>query len=147
MLPCSIISVSIKNFKKTKILGKNSKMKSSGISFCTSFRYFIGVAQISGLAAEWRIYMESIIFIGVIIACVIFIVICLIRRRPDLIVDFGLRACIGTAGIYILDMILKSKGYGINVGINGASVLTNGLLGLPGFLMLYGLAVYYSSGK
>jgi inhibitor of the pro-sigma K processing machinery len=91
--------------------------------------------------------MESYIFIGVIVACIIFIAVCIIRRRPDLIVDFGLRASIGTLGIYIFDLVLKSKGYEVSVGINGVSVLTNGLLGLPGFLLLYGLAVYYTFGK
>jgi len=30
-----------KNFEKSKILGKNSKMKSIGISFWTSFRYWL----------------------------------------------------------------------------------------------------------
>lgn len=87
---------------------------------------------------------ESIIFVGVIIACVVFIIVCLVRRRPDLIVDFGLRAAIGTVGICILDLVIKSQGYGVSVGVNGVSILTNGLLGLPGFLLLYGLAVYYA---
>lgn len=91
--------------------------------------------------------MESYIFIGVIVACVIFIAVCIIRRRPDLIVDFGLRAAIGTLGIYLLDLIFKSKGYDVRVGINAVSVVTNGLLGLPGFLLLYALAVYYTFGK
>jgi inhibitor of the pro-sigma K processing machinery len=89
--------------------------------------------------------MENYILIGIIVACLIFIAVCVIRRRPDLIVDFGLRASIGTAGIYLLDLILRSKGFDINVGVNGVSVLTNGLLGLPGFLLLYGLAFYYSA--
>ena len=88
--------------------------------------------------------MDSIIFIGVIVACLIFIVICIIRKRPELVINFGLRCCIGIVGIYIVNMILKSKGYDIYVGINGATILTNGLLGVPGFLMLYGLAVYYT---
>ncbi|NLK29056.1 MAG: Pro-sigmaK processing inhibitor BofA [Clostridiales bacterium] len=88
--------------------------------------------------------MESTILAGIIVASIIFIAICIIRRRPDIIVNFGLRACIGTAAIYLLDLILRSKGYGINVGINGITFLTNGLLGLPGFLLLYGLAFYYS---
>jgi len=88
--------------------------------------------------------MDNILFIGIIIACVIFIVACIVRRRPDLIVNFALRACIGTVGIYLLDIILRSRGYGINVGINGITVFANGLLGLPGFLLLYGLAIYYS---
>ncbi len=90
--------------------------------------------------------MDSYIFIGIIAACIVFFVICLIRKRPDLIVDFGLRACIGTVGIYLLDFILKNRGLDISVGINAATILTNGLLGLPGFLMLYGLAAYYSFG-
>jgi len=91
--------------------------------------------------------MDNIIFIGIIIACIVFIGVCLLRRRPDLIVDFALRACIGTAGIYLLNLVLNSKGYSISVGINGMTILSNGLLGLPGFLLLYGLAIYYSFGK
>lgn len=88
--------------------------------------------------------MENTIIIAIIVICAVFIVICVARKRPDLIVDFGLRAAIGTAAIYLLDLVLKSKGYNINVGINGVSVLANGLLGLPGFLLMYGLAFYYS---
>lgn len=88
--------------------------------------------------------MENIILLAIIIICVLFIVACFVKRRPDLIVNFMLRAFLGTAGIYLLDMVFKSRGYGIIVGINGATVLLNGLLGLPGFILLYGLAFYYS---
>ncbi len=88
--------------------------------------------------------MNSYIFIAIIIACVIFIGACVIRRRPDLLLDFALRACFGTAGIYLLNFALSIQDYPISVGINGATVLTNGLLGLPGFLLLYGLSLYYS---
>jgi inhibitor of the pro-sigma K processing machinery len=88
--------------------------------------------------------MENIVLIGIILGCIVFIAVCIIRRRPDLVVNFGLRASIGTAGIYLLDLFLRSNGYDIYVGINGVSVLANGLLGLPGFLLLYGLAYYYS---
>ncbi len=88
--------------------------------------------------------MNSYIFIAIIIACVIFIGVCVVRRRPDLLIDFALRACFGTAGIYLMNLALSIQGYPISVGINGATVLTNGLLGLPGFLLLYGLSLYYS---
>ena len=91
--------------------------------------------------------MESIIFIGVIVACVITLLICILKRRPDLIVNFVLRASIGAAGICVLDFALSSIGNGMSVGINGVTVLTNGLLGLPGFLLLYGLSFYYSFGR
>lgn len=88
--------------------------------------------------------MDKIILIAIILICVVFITVCLIKHRPDLIIDFGLRACIGTAGICLLDFVLKSRGYGIGVGVNGITILSNGLLGLPGFILLYGLAIYYS---
>ncbi|MBB2184699.1 pro-sigmaK processing inhibitor BofA family protein [Lachnospiraceae bacterium MD1] len=87
--------------------------------------------------------MENIIFITVIVVCLIFILACVIKQRPDLIVNFALRACLGTLAIYLLNMVLKSRGFTISVGINAATVATNGLLGLPGFLLLFGLAVYY----
>lgn len=99
-----------------------------------------GISGINGMSTE------SIIFIVIIAICVASIVVCLIRKRPDLIVNFLLRSCIGVVGIYIFDTILKMKGIDISVGINAATVLTNGILGIPGFLMLYGLAMYYAFG-
>lgn len=88
--------------------------------------------------------MEKIILAIIIVACLIFIAICVIRKRADLVIDFLLRACVGTAGIYLLDFVLGISGYQISVGINAFSILSNGLLGLPGFILLYGLAFYYS---
>lgn len=88
--------------------------------------------------------MENYIFIGIIVSCVLFIAICLIRRRPDLLINFALRAFVGAAAICLLDFLLKSKGYNITVGINSITVLSNGLLGFPGFLLLYGLSIYYA---
>ena len=90
--------------------------------------------------------MESKIFIGIIVVCVIFIAISLIRNKPEMIVNAMLRTFIGTAGIYLLDFVLKSNGIQVHVGINAATVLTNSFLGLPGFVMLYGLAAYYTYG-
>jgi len=88
--------------------------------------------------------MENYILIGIMAVCIIFIIVCIVRHKPERIVNFALRASIGTAGIYLLDLFLRSNGYDINVGINGVSVMANGLLGLPGFLLLYGLAIYYT---
>jgi len=88
--------------------------------------------------------MENIILIGIIIACLVLILAYAIKRKPEMLVSFILRAVIGTAGIYLLDFVLRTKGVSINVGINMASLMINGLLGLPGFILLYGLAFYYS---
>jgi len=88
--------------------------------------------------------MENIILIAIIIVCIFYILVSVIKRKPERILAFAMRAIIGTAGIYLLDFVLRTKDVNINVGINGASVLINGLLGLPGFILLYGLAFYYS---
>lgn len=88
--------------------------------------------------------MENIILIIIIAICIFFIAISIIKHKPDRIVNFLLRACVGTAGICLLDFLLGLGGYNINVGLNGITILSNGLLGLPGFIMLYGLAYYYS---
>lgn len=87
--------------------------------------------------------MESKIFLIIIAICIILISINLIKYRPNLLANFLLRAAVGTAGLYLLNIIFINKEYNIKVGINGLTVLANGLLGLPGFLMLYALAIYY----
>lgn len=91
-----------------------------------------------------HIKTENIILIGIIIICSIFIIVNLIKRNPKLIINAGLRTVVGALGIYFIDSILRSQGYQIQVGINEATLLTNGILGLPGFIMLYGLAYFYS---
>lgn len=88
--------------------------------------------------------MESMIFAGIIIACVVFIAVCIIKKRPDIIVDFAVRGFIGITSIYLLEMVLSIWNHDLNVGINGATFAINGFLGLPGFLLIYGLAYYFS---
>lgn len=89
--------------------------------------------------------MKDIIFIVIIIVCLASIGVCIFRKRMDLIMDFLLRACVGSAAIYLLDFAITLSGYQLTVGVNAFTVLSNGLLGLPGFILLYGLAFFYSS--
>lgn len=88
--------------------------------------------------------MENYILIGIIVSSIAFIVICFVRRRPDMLMNFALRAVAGTAGIYLLNFVLSRTSSEIHVGVNLGTVSTGGLLGLPGILLLYGLAIYYS---
>ncbi len=88
--------------------------------------------------------MEKIILVGIIVICIGFIAFCLIRRRPELLLDFALRACVGTAGVCLLDFVLRSQGYQFTAGVNILTVLSNGLMGLPGFILLYGISIYYT---
>ena len=87
---------------------------------------------------------QEIILLIIIIACLIFIGICLVKGKTDYVIDFGIRSIIGMAAIYFLNFLLGLAGSNIVVGINGITVLTSGLLGIPGIIMLYGLALYYS---
>ncbi|WP_313133977.1 pro-sigmaK processing inhibitor BofA family protein [Anaerocolumna sp.] len=87
--------------------------------------------------------MESKIFIVIIIICLVLLAIGLIKRRMDLLVNFGLRVFAGLVGIYIVNMLLDGLGLSLGVGTNGLTALTIGGLGIPGFLLVYGVAIYY----
>ncbi len=87
---------------------------------------------------------QKTILLIIIIVCILFIGICIVKGRIDRIVDFALRAIIGVAAIYLLNFLLGLIDSNVVVGVNGVTVLVNGILGLPGLIMLYGLALYYS---
>ncbi|MGB8452780.1 MAG: pro-sigmaK processing inhibitor BofA family protein [Anaerocolumna sp.] len=87
--------------------------------------------------------MESQIFVVIIIICIVLITFGLIKHRFDLLVNFGLRMFSGLLGIYLLNNLLLSFHLTLGVGTNGLTALVIGLLGLPGFLLVYGVAVFY----
>lgn len=87
--------------------------------------------------------MESKIFIVIIVICVGLIVVGLIKHRFDLLVNFGLRIFAGLLGIYLLNTILLNFNLALGVGTNGTNALIIGLLGIPGFLLVYGTATYF----
>lgn len=86
---------------------------------------------------------ESMIFIAIIAICVLLILYGLIKHRFDMLVNFGLRIVAGVLGIYIANNLLGKFGMALDVGINGTTTLTVGLLGIPGFLLVYGVALYF----
>lgn len=86
---------------------------------------------------------ESKVFIVIIIISVVLLLISFIKQRFDLIVNFALRIVGGLLAIYILNIVLKSFSIDMAVGLNGVTALTVGLLGLPGFALLYALSVYF----
>lgn len=87
--------------------------------------------------------MESQIFVIIIVICVGLLLFGLIKHRFDLLVNFGLRIIVGLLGIYLLNGILNSFKLTLGVGTNGITALTIGLLGVPGFLLVYGIAAYF----
>lgn len=75
----------------------------------------------------------------IIVACVLVLIIGMFRKKTDILVNFILRVIFGVIGIYAVNMILAWQGLSYAVGMNPVSAVTVGVLGLPGFLLLYGI--------
>ncbi|MDF2871632.1 MAG: putative rane protein [Anaerocolumna sp.] len=83
-------------------------------------------------------------FLGaILLVCAFLLIVGFLKQRFDLIVNFILRICVGLLGIYLLNTILASSNISLGVGTNSLNALVVGVLGLPGFLMVYGVAAYF----
>lgn len=71
--------------------------------------------------------------------CVLVLIIGMFRKKTDILVNFILRVIFGVIGIYVVNMILAWQGLSYAVGMNPVSAVTVGVLGLPGFFLLYGI--------
>ena len=87
--------------------------------------------------------MESQIFVAIIIICVALILFGVIKHRFDLLVNFGLRIFSGLLGIYLLNNLFLSLHLSLAAGTNAFNALVIGLLGIPGFLLVYGITAFY----
>lgn len=71
--------------------------------------------------------------------CLIVLIIGALGRKVEWLVNFILRAVMGTIGIYCLNYLLASRQISVAVGINPLTILTSGILGFPGIAVLYGI--------
>lgn len=85
---------------------------------------------------------EGILFIVGMLAVVILILT--VKRKSELMINFILRAVMGTVAIFLVNSVLESKGLSVGIGINPFTVLTSGILGFPGIAVLYGINLYKS---
>ena len=76
---------------------------------------------------------------AIIFVCVLVLLIGAFGRKIEWIINFVLRAVMGTIGIYFLNNYLISRQISVAVGINPMTVLTSGILGFPGLIVLYGI--------
>ena len=58
------------------------------------------------------------------------------EKRSSVIVNFIIRAVVGTAVIFFLAM----QGLSVRVGMNPVTFVTAGTLGAPGVALLYGIS-------
>lgn len=73
---------------------------------------------------------------------VLLLILSFFARKAEWLINFVLRSIMGTIAIYFINMGITFLGFTTVVGINAASVLTTGILGIPGIVMLYGLSLY-----
>lgn len=64
------------------------------------------------------------------------------NRIVNVVVNFIVRAIFGLGLIFFANEFLATRGFENLVGLNGISLLTSGILGIPGVCLLYGIAVY-----
>ncbi|HBA67987.1 MAG TPA: Pro-sigmaK processing inhibitor BofA [Lachnospiraceae bacterium] len=75
-------------------------------------------------------------------ACIFVLMISAFRKKKEWIINFIFRSVIGTVAIFFMNGFLVSQGLSIAIGINPITVLTSGILGIPGLIMLYGINLY-----
>lgn len=81
----------------------------------------------------------DILIIG---ACVLVLFIGVLRRRMEWLLNLVMRSILGIISIFFINTALAGLGFSLGVGINAVTVLTVGMLGIPGVLALYGLGIY-----
>lgn len=64
------------------------------------------------------------------------------RKRAEWLLNFVLRAVLGTLVIFLVNSGMQKLGMDSAVGLNPITVLTTGLLGFPGLAVLYGIHFY-----
>ena len=93
-------------------------------------------------AAERKLMNQPENLLWLIGAAVLLLILSFFVRKAEWLINFVLRSIMGTIAIYFINIGVTFLGFTTVVGINAASVLTTGILGIPGIVMLYGLSIY-----
>ena len=64
------------------------------------------------------------------------------KTNSHMILNFVLRSISGSLLIFGINQWMNLEGYSMVVGINPGTVLTSGILGIPGVVLLYGVKFY-----
>ena len=77
------------------------------------------------------------------IICGIILLVLLLRKRAQIILNFLVRTVLGAIMILLVNDILQKQGFDIYVGLNPVTLLTSGTLGFPGVALLYHLVLLW----
>lgn len=83
--------------------------------------------------------MGNTVIIGIAAALVLIFIT--VKSKQEFLINFILRAVLGTLGLLVLNSLAGKAGLDWQVGIGPFAVLTSGILGFPGLLLLYGIRI------
>ncbi len=86
-----------------------------------------------------ELYQEMLV---IILVCAIVLFLLAVKTNSHFILNFIIRGITGSFSILILNFLLKSAGCFVQVGLNPGTVLTSGILGFPGVILLFGVKIY-----
>ncbi len=78
----------------------------------------------------------------IVVVCVLVLLMGAFKTKMEWIINFILRGVSGAVGIYFINLFMQNQNIGAEIGINVINVLTSGLLGFPGLILLYGINFY-----
>ena len=78
----------------------------------------------------------------IIAVCGIVMLIMAVKTNSNIIMNFVLRSITGSLLIFGINQGFEFAGYSLSVGLNLGSVLTSGILGFPGVILLFGIKFY-----
>lgn len=64
------------------------------------------------------------------------------EKGVRIMVNFFVRVVVGIALVFFVNEFMSLQGVPVRVGINPITVLTSGILGVPGVALLYGISFY-----
>ena len=80
--------------------------------------------------------------IFIIAVCGIIMLILLVKTNSNLLLKLTIRSLIGSIFILVGNYILQLYGFSFNIGLNPGTVLTTGILGFPGVILLFSIIIY-----
>ena len=78
----------------------------------------------------------------IVSVCGIILLMLAIKSNSEMMLNFVYRCIGGTLLIFLINQAVSLLGFSITVGINLYTVLTSGILGFPGVLLLFGVQIY-----
>ncbi len=86
-----------------------------------------------------EIYQGAFLIIAVLGIVMLMIAV---KTKSHLILNFILRSVGGSLFIFFMNQWAELEGYSLAVGLNPGTVLTSGILGFPGVILLFGIKIY-----